>query len=80
MSDDNDFSLSLKENYIKVHLGFFIPDIKIPLSLYLPFKGKVIEVVKSGTPGSLDFFKRMKSNGIYYVYIKKSDGVTWDNW
>ena len=80
MSNDDDFSVGLKESYIKIHLGYFIPDIKIPLALYLPFKGKVIEVVKAGTPGSLDFFKRMKSNGIYYVYIKKTDGTVWKNW
>ncbi len=80
MSSDDGFSISLKENYIKIHLGYFIPDIKIPLALYLPFKGKVIEVVKAGTPGSLDFFKRMKSNGIYYVYVKKTDQGVWDNW
>ncbi|MBG09134.1 MAG: hypothetical protein CME68_10275 [Halobacteriovoraceae bacterium] len=80
MSSDDGFSISLKENYIKIHLGYFIPDIKIPLALYLPFKGKVIEVVKAGTPGSLDFFKRMKSNGIYYVYVKKTDQSVWDNW
>ena len=80
MNNDDGFSIALKENYIKIHLGYFIPDIKIPLALYLPFKGKVIEVVKAGTPGSLDFFKRMKSNGIYYVYIKKSKANTWENW
>ena len=80
MTEDSDFSLSLKENYIKIHLGYFIPDIKIPVGLYLPFKGKVIEVVKAGTPGSLDFFKRMKSNGIFYVYINKRDSSTWDGW
>lgn len=80
MSGDDAFSISLREDYIKIHLGYFIPDIKIPLALYLPFKGKVIEVVKAGTPGSLDFFKRMKSNGIYYVYIKKTESNTWSNW
>ena len=80
MSSDDGFSVSLKESYKKIHLVYFIPDIKIPLALYLPFKGKVIEVVKAGTPASLDFFKRMKSNGIYYVYIKKTDGKVWDSW
>jgi hypothetical protein len=57
-----------------------VPDLKVSFSLYLPFKGKIIEILRAGTPGSLEFFHRMETNGIYFAYLNKKDLPTWENW
>ena len=64
----------------KVHLGNLLPNIIAPCGLYLKFKGKVIPVLKKGTPVNLDFLNRMYSNRIYFALIKSDDKGLWDDW
>ncbi|MDC0254980.1 hypothetical protein OAK75_08775 [Bacteriovoracales bacterium] len=80
MSEEKSISEKLEAEFKKIHLAYLIPDLKVPFGLYLPFKGKIIEVLRAGTPGSLEFFHRMASNGIHYAYLNNKDLPNWSNW
>ena len=74
------FFTSSQNVFEKVHLGNLLPNIIAPCGLYLKFKGKVIPVLKKGTPVNLDFLNRMYSNRIYFALIKSDDKGLWDDW